>query len=136
MNVTAEYCVADLMSIEPVTISQDASLADAEQLMQRRSVTGLPVVDDGGHLVGVVSQTDLLRAHVVDDHWARWPGLKVRHLMTTPALTVSARAALSEAASVMEQHHVHRLVVVDTSNRPTGVLSTMDLVRSLVEEES
>lgn len=138
MNTTVEYCVADLMSIEPVTIRQDATLATAEQLMQRRGVTGLPVTDEQGHLVGVVSQTDLLRAHVVDDHWARWPGLKVRHLMTAPALTVAANASISEAASLMEQRHVHRLVVVDTANRPTGVLSTMDLVRTLVdgEEES
>lgn len=135
MNATLEYCVADLMSIEPVTIRDDATISDAERLMQRRGVTGLPVVDHGGHLVGVVSQTDLLRAHVVDEHWTRWPGLKVRHLMTSPALTVAADAPISEAASVMEQRHVHRLVVVDAANRPTGVLSTMDLVRSLVGDE-
>jgi CBS domain-containing protein len=131
----ADLCVADLMSIEPVTISESASLADAEQLMQRRGVTGLPVVDARGRLVGVVSQTDLLRAHVVDDHWARWPGLSVRHLMTAPALTIPADSPIAEAAGVMEEHHVHRLVVVDLANRPTGVLSTMDLVRSLVDTE-
>ncbi len=126
--------VADLMSIEPVTVFDGASLSEAEKLMQQRGVTGLPVVDASGRLVGVISQTDLLRAHVVDDHWARWPGLAVRHLMTAPALTIEADASIAEAASVMERHHVHRLVV-ETAGRPTGVLSTMDLVRALVEGE-
>lgn len=126
--------VADLMSIEPVTVFDGASLSEAEKLMQQRGVTGLPVVDAAGRLVGVISQTDLLRAHVVDDHWARWPGLAVRHLMTSPALTIAADAPIAEAAAVMERHHVHRLVV-ETGGRPTGVLSTMDLVRALVDGE-
>jgi CBS domain-containing protein len=135
MSPTAtDLQVADLMSIEPITITEDAPLAQAEQLMQQRSVTGLPVVDGQGRLVGVLSQTDLVRAHVVEEHWNRWPGLAVRHLMTSPPLTVSATARISEAAALMEKHHVHRLVVVDPDLRPTGVISTLDLVRALVEE--
>jgi len=126
--------VADLMSIEPVTVFDGASLSEAEKLMQQRGITGLPVVDAEGRLVGVISQTDLLRAHVVDEHWARWPGLAVRHLMTSPALTIAADAPIADAAAEMERHHVHRLVV-ETGGRPTGVLSTMDLVRALVGGE-
>jgi CBS domain-containing protein len=135
MSPTAtDLQVADLMSIEPITIIDDAPLAEAEQLMQQRSISGLPVVDAQGRLIGVLSQTDLVRAHVVEEHWNRWPGLSVRHLMTSPALTVSATARISEAAAKMERHHVHRLVVVDPEQRPSGVISTLDLVRALVEE--
>jgi CBS domain-containing protein len=55
--------------------------------------------------------------------------------MSSPALTIEATAAVTEAATVMERFQVHRLVVVDTAGRPTGVLSTLDLVRGLVETE-
>jgi CBS domain-containing protein len=54
-------------------------------------------------------------------------------VMTSPALTIDAAATVSEAAGAMEQHQVHRLVVVDPEGRPTGVLSTLDLVRQLAE---
>lgn len=124
--------VVDLMSIEPITIDASAPLSQAERLMNRQEVSGLPVVDSSGRLVGVISQTDLLRAHADPMQSIRWTGLRVQDLMSSPALTIEATAAVTEAASVMERFQVHRLVVVDTADRPTGVLSTLDLVRGLV----
>ena len=52
--------VADLMTIDPITVAIDATIEEAEELMRRHHVTGLPVVDDAGRLIGVISQTDIL----------------------------------------------------------------------------
>jgi CBS-domain-containing membrane protein len=83
----------------------------------------------------VVSQTDMLRARTTQDLWQRWPGLKVRHLMTSPALTIAADAEVGEAAARMERERVHRLVVVDPDGRtPIGIISTTDLVHAMLEE--
>lgn len=126
--------VGELMSIEPVTIAIDEPIMNAEQLMSTRDITGLPVVDRVGRLQGVLSQTDLVRAHASGQALTSWPGLAVRHLMTSPALTIRLDESLLTAARMMEQHHVHRLVVVAPDGQhPVGVISTTDLVRALVE---
>jgi len=84
--------------------------------------------------VGVVSQTDIVRAHAAGQSLASWPGLAVRHLMTSPALTIRVDESLIDAARRMEERHVHRLVVVSTDGEhPIGVLSTLDLVGTLAD---
>ena len=94
--------------------------------------TSLPVVDRDGVLVGVISQTDIVRARAVAHLWHRWPGLRVRHLMHAPALTADRAMNMEEAAQLMERAHVHRLIVVDDDQlTPIGIISTTDLVRSL-----
>lgn len=126
--------VGELMSIEPITIGIDEAIGRAEQLMSERGITGLPVVDRLGRLQGVLSQTDIVRAHASGQPLATWPGLAVRHLMTSPALTIRLDESLLSAARMMEQHHVHRLVVVAPDGQhPVGVISTTDLAHALVE---
>jgi predicted transcriptional regulator len=94
----------------------------------------VPVIDRAGSLVGVLSQTDLLRARSTEYLWTNWEGLAVRHLMTKPAITVKRSTPVPIAARKMERHHVHRLVVVadDDETLPIGVLSTTDLIHSIV----
>jgi CBS domain-containing protein len=136
---SVEPSVGELMSIEPVTINADEPAHQAEQLMSERRISGLPVVDRVGRLVGVVSQTDLVRAHAAGQTLEAWPGLAVRHLMTTPALTIRMDESLIAAARRMEQRKVHRLVVVaPDGEHPMGVISTLDLVGALatILEES
>jgi CBS domain-containing protein len=133
--MTRSLTVGALMSTDPIVVPADAPLTQAAELLERHHIHGLPVVDAFGGVVGVVSQTDMLRARTTDDLWARWPGLKVRHLMSSPALTISADAEVAEAANRMELERVHRLVVVGPDGRsPVGVLSTTDLVHGMLEE--
>lgn len=133
VSLNAPRFVGDLMAIDPVVVRADAPLAEAARHMEGHHVSGLPVVDGAGSLVGVISQTDLLRARATEYLWANWPGLRVKHLMTSPALTVHRDTPLAVAARRMERQHVHRLVVVadEDETLPIGVLSTSDLVRSM-----
>jgi CBS domain-containing protein len=125
--------VGDLMTLDVVVVRANASLDEAAALLDRHHVSGLPVVDGAGSLVGVVSQTDLIRARSTEYLWTNWPGLSVRHLMTTPAITVRRSVALTTAAARMEREHIHRLVVVadDDEGLPIGILSMTDLVRAI-----
>jgi CBS domain-containing protein len=124
--------VGELMTPDPIVIEDDASLDHAVRLLEENEITGLPVVDRDGVLVGVISHTDIVRARAVAHLWHRWPGLRVRHLMHAPALTADRAMSLEEAAQIMERSHVHRLVVVgDDQLTPVGIISTTDLVRAL-----
>jgi CBS domain-containing protein len=132
----ATLSVGDRMAVEPIVIRADASLTEAARLMDHHHIHGVPVVDAAGSLVGVLSQTDLARARATEYLWANWPGLAVRHLMTSPAITVHRSTPLAIAARKMERHRIHRLVVVDDNDPsvPIGVLSMTDLVHAIAEE--
>ena len=130
MKTTIGRTVADAMTKGPVTVRASAMLQEAAELMDGYHVHGLPVVDATGAVVGVLSQTDLLRARVVEHLWTNLRGLAVRHVMTAPAITIGMHASLDDAAMLMEEKRVHRLVVVDRNGlSPVGVISVSDLVR-------
>jgi CBS domain-containing protein len=128
--------VGDLMANEPIVVRADASLSDAARLMDEYDISGLPVIAEAGDLLGVISETDLVRARATQWLWSNWTGLQVRHLMSSPPLTIRRSASLAAAAIQMERDHVHRLVVVadDDPWLPIGVISTSDLVRALARE--
>ena len=128
--------VADVMVLDLIVVRANAPLEQAAELMDRHHISGLPVVDAAGNLVGVVSQTDLVRARSTEYLWANWPGLSVRHLMTSPPITVRRSTPLPIAAARMERHHIHRLVVVadDDETLPIGILSTTDLVHDIARQ--
>lgn len=132
-RATTALTVGDLMALEPIVVQANAPLDDAAALLDRNQVSGLPVVDRTGSLVGVISQTDLLRARSTEYLWTNWAGLAVRHLMTAPAITVTRSTPIPIAARKMERHHVHRLVVVaDEDERlPIGLLSTTDVIHAI-----
>jgi CBS domain-containing protein len=131
--------VREFMAPHAVTIQAEASLSQVAQTLAEYDVSGLPVVDRGGAVIGVISQTDIVRLRAGSMPTSGWHGLLVRDLMTHPAITVRASASLHEAARLMTEHHVHRLVVVaKRDGGPIGVISESDVVReiaALTEEE-
>jgi CBS domain-containing protein len=132
---TGPSTVGDLMAVDPIVMGANMPLDEAAELLDRHGISGAPVVDAAGSLVGVLSQTDLIRARSTEYLWANWPGLAVRHLMTTPAVTVERSTPIVIAAARMERHRIHRLVVVADDDRtlPIGVLSTTDVVHAIAE---
>jgi CBS domain-containing protein len=133
MSVTPR--VEDVMTPDPIVLTADEPLQTAALVLEENEISGAPVVDRNGVLVGVLSETDLVRARATGQLWQRWPGLRVRHLMHSPVLTADRTMTLEEAAVLMERAHVHRLVVVaDDQQTPIGIISTSDLVRAMVTE--
>lgn len=119
-----------------ITVRSAALVYEAAQLMDAHRVHGLPVLDAGGAIVGVVSQSDLLRAKLDGNLWKNLPRLEVCQVMTTPAITISLNASLEDATRLMEERHVHRLVVVGSDGEtPVGVFSVTDLVHVMAGPE-
>jgi CBS domain-containing protein len=130
---SSEPTVANLMTSRPVVAMEDDAIAGVAELLAGYEITGLPVVDAADRLVGVISQTDLVRLRGSTLPWTGYHGLMVRDLMTTPAKTISGSAPLDEAARRMTAEHVHRLVVVDERQRPIGIISESDIVREIAD---
>jgi CBS domain-containing protein len=130
-----ERRVGNLMTIDPITVAADSPIAEAEELLRNYRIRGVPVVERG-HLVGVLSQTDLLTAHEIEMIASNWDRLRVRHLMTRPAVTIEETATLAQAARIMVDRHIHRLVVLgNDAMTPIGVLTTTDLLAGFLEAD-
>jgi CBS domain-containing protein len=131
MTTEPDLRVEDLMTIDPVTVSTEATIEEAEELLRANRISGLPVTDAEGRLVGVITQTDLLYLAVPSVQALirhRTSGIRVGEVMSTPPVTVDGEAPIREAARIMDEGRLHRLVAIDRSGRPIGVLSAMDFV--------
>src|SRR5450759_5265794 len=87
--MTKHRTVGEVMTPNLITIAVTASLAEAVGILDSNKITGLPVLDDSGELIGVLSQTDLVRARANQDLVSNWLGLPVGQIMTKPVLTIS-----------------------------------------------
>ncbi|MFF5763989.1 CBS domain-containing protein [Streptomyces tanashiensis] len=110
--------VGGLMTDDVVSAIPAMSFRDAAKILAERDISGLPVVDDDDHVVGVVSESDLL-AH---------RELTVRDMMTRPAITVHAEETVADAARLMVRRGVERLPVVDEEERLVGIVTRRDLL--------
>jgi CBS domain-containing protein len=130
--------VADLMAVDPITIPVDAPLEDAGHLCRSMGISGLPVIDGAGYLVGVISQSDLVA--IQDSPLGRLiraepSGLRVGEVMSSPAITVPMTASLAQAARLMRDDRIHRVVALDEAGRPVGVLTSSDFVTLFADDE-
>jgi len=138
-----QHMVEDVMSHKVVTASVDTGFAELVRLMAEHAVSALPVVDADRHVVGVVSEADLLakesaraqgRPHSLvalmrrHENKARAEGTVAVELMSSPAVTVPAKTSLAMAARIMSEHRVKRLPVVDADDLLVGIVSRADLL--------
>lgn len=108
-----------------MSTTPDAALLDVIPLLNK--VTGLPVIDDRGVVIGVISRVDIIRVRKAGGLMAD----RVRKHMTAPALTIALRATVQDAANLMMQKGIRRLPVVDADGRPLGLVSRSDIFRPL-----
>ena len=124
--------VVELMTADPLVIPDALPAAEAARLLEFYRVSGAPVIDGDGEVVGVVSQSNLVHAFTSEALLDAWPGLIVRDVMSEPAITVRGGALADEATRLMEEHHIHRLVVVGADRHtPIGIVTRSDLLRAL-----
>lgn len=117
-------------------VTPDTSLRDAARKMFRSQVSGLPVTDDDGLLVGIITEADFLRLELnrvesenpVDVEF-------VRDIMTRAVETIGPNTPLVEAAKVMVVREIKRLPVVDASDRLVGIISRMDVVNAFTRPD-
>jgi CBS domain-containing protein len=139
--------VVEAMTRRPITIDPDAPVGTAVAVMTERGIRHLPVVDDSGHLVGMLTDRDLrsvLMAPAVTERlpkpWRRWAtrledcaaSLRVRDAMTWDCVTTDGRAPLAEAAARMLDGRFGSLPVV-LGGRLVGILTEHDVLRALAQ---
>ena len=123
MNATAK----DVWTPDVVRVTGDMAVRAAARLVGDEAITGAPVVDGEGRVVGVLSQRDLLE-HALTPAPEDQPAATVRDVMTPAAVTVEEDTPLPEVAARMARHGVHRVVFVDRAQRVQGIVTSMDLV--------
>ena len=116
------------------TCDQDTTLLEVAQRMTVEEVGALAVVDEGGYLKGIITRTDLLRAHLEHDDWTTQVA---GNNMSRDVLTVKTDALLFDVAHMLLDHHVHRIIVVLHENgkkRPVAVISSSDLLYHMMRD--
>ena len=154
----------DLMQTAVKVIDPDENLIELERALMDAEVSGFPVVDKQGRVVGIVSRSDVVRqlgveqnlAEYVSDYYRdlryyetnptetladigeqvgqRIEQLRVRDVMIRKLLYVSPDTSLQEVAQMFIQHHIHRLPVI-LGERLVGIVTTLDLVRLFAEQQ-
>lgn len=146
--------VVDLMASDVISVRPETTLRDAARLMVEKGISGLPVTDDDGQLVGVISEADFLRKEVdrgdmmgrgllgvLFDRESLAEAETVGEVMADNVFTISPDASLVEAARTMTTHGVKRLPVVTREGKLVGVVSRRDVVAAftrpddLIEDE-
>ncbi|HEY9656400.1 MAG TPA: CBS domain-containing protein [Crinalium sp.] len=149
--------VADVMTRDPLTVTPETPLTEVIRTISERKISGLPVVDNTGKLVGVISETDLMwretgvkqppyimlldsviylenpGQYERDLHKAL--GQTVKEVMSQKPITVTPEKSLREAAQLMHDHKIHRLPVLDADGQVVGILTRGDVIRVMAAEQ-
>ncbi|GAA2804571.1 CBS domain-containing protein [Kitasatospora sp. CM 4170] len=142
--------VQDVMTQEVVTARPETPFKEVAALFHRNDITAIPVLDDQGHPLGMVSEADLIRKEaVLPDPEGRYPGRwldahdraraeaeTAGGLMTSPAVTARPGWSVPEAARAMDKHKVKRLPVVDEVGRLVGIVSRRDLLQVFLRHDA
>lgn len=143
--------VQDIMTKDVLTVGPDTSVNEVARLMGSRDVSGVPVVDEAGHIVGIITELDLIVRNtrlemprfieVLD--WGRIPlerpgqvqerlkhmlGTQARDVMTEKVVTIAPDAEVQDLAELMVKRRVNPVPVVDADGRLVGIVSRADIV--------
>ncbi|RZF28984.1 CBS domain-containing protein [Paraburkholderia sp. UYCP14C] len=141
---------SDIMTTPVVSIAPDSSVYDAAKLLTEHRISGMPVIDDNGDVIGVVSEGDLLRrvetgtetqrrswlaefmapTRELAAEYLKEYSIQVRDVMSAPAFTVDHAAPLTEVAELLGRKHIKRLPVL-RDGKLVGIVSRSNLVRAL-----
>jgi CBS domain-containing protein len=136
-------CATDIMTQNPLTIPIDATVADAVQLLQSAGFRHIPIVNAEHEVIGMLSDRDLRALSVPRTIKEDWFGefrialeTKVARAMTANVITVDEETAVTEIIELMLDHGIGAVPVVDAERTLIGIVSYVDVLRSLQRLES
>ncbi len=121
--------VRDFMAADLVTVRPEMLASEAMVLLLEHKISGMPVVDESGKLVGVLSERDCLKT-LVDSQYFEMPSPLVRDLMSTDLTTVGANAGILDVAELFLHHRFRRLPVLE-DDQLVGQISRRDVLRAI-----
>ena len=126
-----DIAINKVMTSDPATVSPQSSAAEARRLLESNVIHHLPVVE-GNRLVGIVSSSDLLKLHLLDDKMAIFTRATVDQIMETNVTVLSKNSTLREAVEKLSMGNFHALPVVDKRRRLLGIVTSTDLLNELI----
>jgi len=112
------------MIVDPVTMTPDHAISDAMQVMDNYHISGVPIVEQNGHLVGILTNRDL--------RFETRLNLPISEVMTKENLiTVPVGTTLNEARAILQRHRVEKLLVVDENYRLKGLITVKDIQKAI-----
>ncbi len=126
----------DVMTRGVVTVPLDATVKQIATILSKQGLSGVAVISAEGEAMGIISDMDILKVIGKDD----WENMPAESIMTSPIEIVKPTSTIGEAAKVMREKRIHRLLIfsergVGASQRPIGILSVSDIVREAAREE-
>lgn len=118
---------SDVMIKDVITVNESTPLKEVTKMFSERKITGAPVVNAKGELVGVISETDIIRK---TNNIGAWSPSIAGQIMTKPAVTVAPNETLQRVSEMMYNRRIHRVVVAE-GTQIKGILTTMDILRAI-----
>lgn len=118
---------ADVMVKDVITVTEKTPLKEVTKLFGEKRITGVPVVNADGQLVGVLSESDIIRKTT---NMGAWSPSQAGQIMTKPAVTISPDESLQKVCEFMHDRRIHRVVVANDSGIQ-GIITTMDILRAI-----
>lgn len=125
----------DVMTRGVVTVHMDATVKQIAAMLSKQGLSGVAVIDNQGAAMGVISGMDILKVMGK----MNWESMMAENIMTSRVETAKPTCTIAEAARMMREKNIHRLLVlsetgIGISQRPIGILSTSDIVREAARD--
>ena len=152
----------EIMTTPVISVKPDTSLKRTAEILDENCFSGMPVIDDEEHVIGIVSEADILRytqqiigQPLRDPHQVFTKGKEVLHvdithrgvevielvastnvetLMTTDVISVAESDPIHKVSCLMYEHGINRVPVVDRENKLVGIITRADLIRAMVQK--
>ena len=144
----------DIMSREVITVSVDTSIQDLARILLSKHISGVPVVDEGGKLLGIVTESDLIfqnkklqvpavitildsflfldSPEKMERELKKIAGATVKDIYTETVISIKAETALDEIATIMTEKKIHTLPVLSDSGEMLGIVGKKDILRTIL----
>jgi CBS domain-containing protein len=148
--------VAEIMTRDPIAVTPSTPLKEAIQLLAEHHISGLPVVDEQGKLVGIISQSDLMWQETgaekppyvmvldsiiylqnplkYDQEIHKALGQTVGEVMTSHVISIRPDKSIRDATQILQQKKIHRLPVLDEAEKLVGILTRGDIIRAMAAD--
>lgn len=157
LSLATDIAVNDVMTPDPISVTSSTPLTKAIRLIADRRISGMPVIEANGKLVGVISESDLMwqetganpppyimmldsiiyleNPATFERELHKALGQTVGEVMTKTVVTIAPDAPLREAAQLLHRHNIHRLIVVDSASAVVGLLTRGDIIRYMASHQ-
>ncbi len=144
----------DIMSREVITVSVDTSIQDLARILLTKNISGVPVVDEGGKLTGIVTESDLIfqnkklqvpavitildsflfldSPEKMERELKKIAGATVKDICTETVISIKPETALDEIATIMTEKKIHTLPVLSDSGDMLGIVGKKDILRTIL----